>query len=48
MKQTKVVYRLNHNIMALFTLNSDPELPISNLLALLVWQSKGALICPQT
>ncbi len=35
MKQTKVVYSLNHDIMASFTLDSDSELPISDL-ALLV------------
>jgi hypothetical protein len=26
-KQSKVVYSLNHDITASFTLNSDPELP---------------------
>jgi hypothetical protein len=26
-KQSKVVYSLNHDITALFTLDSDPELP---------------------
>jgi hypothetical protein len=35
MKQSKVVYSLNHVITASFTLNSDPELLISDL-ALLV------------
>ncbi len=30
-KQSKVVYSLNHDITASFTLNSDPELPISDL-----------------
>jgi hypothetical protein len=47
MKQSKVVYSLNHDITVSFTLNSDPEWPISDL-ASLVQQSKGALICPQT
>ncbi len=31
MKQSKVVYSLNHDIMASFTLDSDPELPKSDL-----------------
>ncbi len=31
MKQSKVVYSLNHDIRASFTLWSDPELPISDL-----------------
>jgi hypothetical protein len=30
-KQSKQVYILNHDITASFTLNSDPELPISDL-----------------
>jgi hypothetical protein len=29
-KQSKVVYNLNHDIMALFSLNSHPELPKSD------------------
>jgi hypothetical protein len=34
-KESKVVYSLNHDSMASFTLDSDPELPISDI-ALLV------------
>ncbi len=34
MKQSKVVYSLNHDIMASFALNSDPELPKSDLASL--------------
>ncbi len=30
-KQSEVVYSFNHDITASFTLNSDPELPISDL-----------------
>jgi hypothetical protein len=30
-KQSKVGYSLKHDITASFTLNSDPELPISDL-----------------
>jgi hypothetical protein len=42
-----VVYSLNHVITASYTLNIDPEMPKSDL-ALLVEQSKDALICPWT
>ncbi len=41
-----MVYSLNHDITASFTHNSDPELPIYDL-ALVVYQSTGALICPR-
>jgi hypothetical protein len=43
----KRVYSLNHDIMASFKLDSDPELPISDP-TLSEKQSKGAFICPQT
>jgi len=33
-KQSKVIYSLNHDIMASFTLDSDPELPKSGLASL--------------
>jgi hypothetical protein len=33
--QSKVVYSLNHDITASFTLNSDPEFPKSDLLLIL-------------
>ncbi len=48
-KQPKVVYSVNHDIIiiASFTLDSDLELPKSDL-ASLVYQNKGAIICPQT
>ena len=42
-----MVYSLNHVTTASFTLNIDPEMPKSDL-ALLVEQSKDALICPWT
>ena len=45
-KQSYVVYNLNHVIMASISLNSDLELPISDL-ALLMWQSKGDLYTPE-
>ncbi len=46
-KQSKVVYSLNHDIMASFLLNSHQELPKSDP-ALAVLPCKGALICLRT
>ncbi len=43
-KLSKVVYSLNHDIMASFTFNSHQELPKSDP-ALAVLRCKGALIC---
>jgi hypothetical protein len=43
-KQSKVVYSLNHDIMALFPLNRNPELPRSDP-ASAVLQFKGTFIC---
>ena len=44
MKQSKVVYSLNHDIMASFPLGSHQELPKSDPALAVLW-CKGALIC---
>ena len=46
-KQSKVVYSLNHDIMASFPLDSHPELPKSDPASAVLW-CKGALICLHT
>ncbi len=46
-KLSKVVYRLNHDIMASFPINSHPELPKSDK-SLVVQLCKGPLICLHT
>jgi hypothetical protein len=43
-KQSKVVYTLNHDIMASFLLDSHKELPKSDPASAALW-CKGALIC---
>ncbi len=46
-KQTKMVISLNHDIMALFPLDSHPELPKSYPESAVLW-CKGAFTCLRT